>query len=104
MKLLSQIFLVYSWTIICLLLFFLLGIAQFFEQRLSEKHAERPPVRFYPLFIIPIIFFAASALMYLFGPALVVGLFWADALRIIGTIVFVYAGYLLVSTMVGGKT
>ena len=104
MKLFVQILTLYSWGAVCVLLFFLFGIAQFFEQRLSETNSERNRQRYYPYFIAPIVLFALSTILYIFSDQVLVGNLWADLLRIIGSGVFAYAGYSLLNTMLGGKS
>lgn len=104
MKLFIQILMVYSWGAVCVLLFFLYGIAKFFEQRLSETNADRKHQRHYPYFVAPIFLFALSTILYLFSNDLLVGNLWADLLRISGSAIFAYAGYSLLNTMLGGKS
>jgi len=103
MKLLTQILMLYNWGAVCVLLFFLFGIAQFFERRLSEKNSTRKKRLHYPFFLVPIFLFAVSTFIYIFSETLIVGNFWADTLRIIGSAVFAYFGYALFRTMVGGR-
>lgn len=104
MKLLAQFLTLYIWGAVGLLLFFLFGIAQFFEQRLSKKNSSRQTRRHYPFFLIPMGLFAVSAVIYAFSETLIVGNFFADILRIVGGVVFIYAGLSLSKTMVGGRS
>ncbi len=102
--LLAQILTLYTWGAVCGLLFFLFGIARFFEQRRLEKNSPRKKRFYYPLLLLPAILFAVSAIIYAFNQTLIVGNFWADLLRVMGGVVFVYLGYLLVNTMMGGRS
>jgi hypothetical protein len=104
MILLAQLSTLYVWVVVGILLFFLFGIAQFFEQRLSEKNSAPQHLRDYRLFLIPIGLFAVSAVFYLLSAPLIVGSFLADILRIIGSIILAYAGYSLFRKMMGGKS
>ncbi len=104
MKLFIQILTLYSWGAVCVLLFFLFGIAKFFEQRLSETNSDRKHQRNYPYFIAPIVLFALSTILYVFSEGILVGNLWADLLRIGGSAIFAYAGYSLLNTMLGGKS
>jgi hypothetical protein len=105
MKLLAQILTLYNWGAVCVLLFFLFGIARFFEKRLIEKNSNRPKKQFYyPFFLAPVILYGVSALIYAFGETLIVGNFIADLIRIAASLTFAYVGYLLLKTMTGGRT
>ena len=104
MTLLAQILTLYTWGAVCGLLFLLFGIARFFEQRRLEKNSPRKKRFYYPLLLLPAILFAVSAIIYAFDQTLIVGNFWADLLRVIGGSVFVYLGYSLVNTMMGGRS
>jgi hypothetical protein len=109
MMLLAQILTLYTWGAVCGLLFFLFGIARFFEQRRLEKNSPQKKRFYYPLLLLPAVLFAVSAIIYAFDiyafdKPLIVGNFWADLLRAIGGLVFVYLGYSLINTMMGGRS
>ena len=104
MKVLAQLMTLYAWGSVCILLLFLFRIARFFEQRLSEKTGSQKQQRLYPLFLPPIVLYVISALFYAFGDTVIVGNLWGDVFRISGGIIFIYAGYSLINTMVGGRS
>ncbi len=103
MELLNRILTLYNWGVFCILLFFLFGIARFFEQRLSEKKDAKKS-RHYPFFLAPMVLFFISAVIYAMSGNLIVGNQLADMLRIIGGIVFTAVGFALLKTMMGGRT
>ncbi|OQY37623.1 MAG: hypothetical protein B6243_00045 [Anaerolineaceae bacterium 4572_5.2] len=103
MELLNQILTLYNWGVFCILLFFLFWIARFFEQRLSEKKDTKKSL-LYPFFLVPMILFFISAVIYALSGKLIVGNQLADILRIIGGIIFAAVGFALLQTMMGGRT
>ena len=105
MTLITQFLTFYIWGIACILLFFLFGIAQFFEQRLSEKNVSHKRRRHYPLFLVTMGLFAVGAIIYIVNDSTstITGNFYGDGVRIIGSFVFAYAGYALLNTMLGGQ-
>lgn len=86
------------------MLFFVFRIARFFEQRLSKKLAASKKYSYYQYIIIPLALFLISAVIYSLSETLVAGNFIADLMRIIGSIVFGYIGYLLMKNMLGGRS
>jgi len=86
------------------LLLFLFGIARFFEQRRQKKTTGQTTPVIYPLLLIPVVFFAVSAILYTVSGSLIVGLTTADLLRIVGGLILIYVGYSLLNTMVGGHS
>lgn len=104
MKLLSQILNIYNWGAVSVLLLFLFGIARFFEQRLSKKLDASKKYSYYQYIIIPLVLFLASAVIYSRSEILVVGNLAGDGMRIVGSIVFGYIGYLLMKNMLGGRS
>lgn len=104
MKLLSLILMIYNWGVVCILLFFLLGIARFFEERVSRRNVEQKGRSLYQFFLIPVVLFMTSAIIYLFNERLIVGNALADGLRAIGGLILLLIGYSLFNTMMGGKS
>jgi uncharacterized membrane protein len=95
LSLLSNILTLYTWGGIAVLLFFLFAIARFFERKSSRRS-------FYPLFLLPVVFFAGSALRY-FVVGDFVGDLWGDIGRIIGGALVCGLGYFLLNLMTGGR-
>ena len=105
MMLLAQILTLSSWGAVGGLLFFLFVIARFFEQRRLEKNSVTARKRFYyPLLLVAAVLFIVSAVIYAFHETLIVGNFGADLLRITGSLIFIYSGYSLFNTMIGGRS
>lgn len=104
MNFLTQFLTVYIWAVVCLLLFFLFRIALFFEKRLSEKNAVKQQRRYNTFFLAAMLFFAAGAIVYAISGLAIAGNFVGDSLRVIGSLVFAYAGYALLTTMLGGQS
>lgn len=94
-SLISSILALYTWGGVSTLLFFLFAIARFFERRSSRKS-------FYPLFLLPVLLFAGSALRY-FAIGDFVGDPWGDLGRIIGGALVCGLGYFLLNLMTGGR-
>lgn len=97
MNLLTQILTIYNWGVVCVLLFFLFNIARFFEKRSGKK-------QLYPFFLIPIILFAISAIIYAFFVTLPNSNVIADTLRILASFILGFTGYSLLNTMMGGRS
>lgn len=95
LSLLGNILTLYIWGGIAVLLFFLFAIARFFERKSSRRS-------FYPLFLLPVVFFAGSALRY-FVVGDFVGDLWGDIGRIIGGALVCGLGYFLLNLMTGGR-
>jgi len=106
MKSLAQILTIYNWVAVCILLFFLFGIARFFEQRRSEKKNPTGKKRrvYYQLFLVPVVLFITSAVIYTISETVIVGNTLADTLYFIGGLVLTLSGYSLLSTMTGGRS
>ncbi|MFQ5576948.1 MAG: hypothetical protein ACE5G8_08170 [Anaerolineae bacterium] len=100
----AQLLTLYSWGVACILLLFLFAIARFFEQRLLKKTAGNQRQLYYPFILVPIILFAASAIIYAVSDTLVVGNGVADSLRVVASLIFGVTGYSLFNTMMGGRS
>jgi hypothetical protein len=94
-SLFSNILTLYTWGGVAVLLFFLFAIARFFERKASRKS-------FYPLFLLPVVFFVGSALRY-FVVCDFVGDPWGDVGRVIGGALVCGLGYFLLNLMTGGR-
>lgn len=94
-RLLSNILTLYTWGGVSILLFFLFAIARFFERKSSRKS-------YYPLFLLPILLFAGSALRYFFTGDFVSDPM-ADLGRVIGGALVCGLGYFLLNLMTGGR-
>jgi hypothetical protein len=94
-SLLGNILTLYTWGGIAGLLFFLFAIARFFERKSARKS-------FYPLFLLPVVFFVASALRY-FVVGDFVGDPWGDVGRVVGGALVCGLGYFLLNLMTGGR-
>jgi hypothetical protein len=94
-SLLSNVLTLYIGGGIAVLLFFLFAIARFFERKSSRKS-------FYPLFLLPVVFFVGSALRY-FVVSDFVGDPWGDLGHVIGGALVCGLGYFLLNLMTGGR-
>ncbi len=96
MSLVNDILSIYSWGVVCILLFFLFSIARFYEKKSGQST--------YSLaFLIPILLFTLAAIRYVFlGPA-ITGDVWADVMRFLGGITVGGFGLFLLRLMVGGR-
>jgi hypothetical protein len=96
MTLLNSLLTIYSWGIVCILLFFLFSIARFYEKK-SGRHA------FFWAFGVPIVLFVLAAIRYLFLAPAIAGDIWGDALRFLGGITLAGFGYYLLRLMIGDR-
>lgn len=93
MNLLNSILIIYTWGIVCILLFFLFAIARFYEKRSGSRS-------FYLLFIIPIILFVGVTIRYLSLSSIVIaGDLWADIMFFVGGIILIGLGLFLLNLM-----
>jgi hypothetical protein len=95
--LVSSVSILYTWTIVCILVFFLFLIARFYEEKSGRR-------TFYSLFLIPIVLFLAAAIKYAFPEPSLVGDFWGDLLRFVGGVILGGAGLFLLRLMIGGRS
>src|SRR5512134_2788526 len=97
MNLISSLLTVYTWVIVCILLFFLFAIARFYERKSGRQS-------FYASFLLPIILFAIATARYIPLAPAIVGDLWADLLRFAaGTLVGGF-GLLLLRLMMGSRS
>lgn len=94
-SLLTDILALYTWGGISVLLFFLFAIARFFERKSSRKS-------FYPLFLLPIVFFVGGVLRYIVVGDFV-GDLWGDLCRVLGGLLVCGLGYFLLHLMTGDR-
>lgn len=97
MNLVNNILTIYSWGIVCVLLFFLFSIARFYEQKSGKRS-------FYLSFLGPIILFALAAVRYVFLMPDIVGDFWGDIMRFLGGLMLGGFGLFLLKLMTGGRS
>jgi hypothetical protein len=95
-SLISGILTIYSWGVICTLLFFLFAIGRFYEEKSGQRS-------FYRLFLIPIGLFAVAAVEYVRLAPTIAGDFWGDLLRFVGGVILAGAGLFLLRLMIGGR-
>jgi hypothetical protein len=96
-NLVSSILTIYTWGIVCIILFFLLAIARFYENKSGRRS-------FYILFLIPISLFAVAAIRYILLTPNIVGDFWGDLMRGIAGITLGGTGFFLLKLMLGGRS
>jgi hypothetical protein len=91
----ASIMTLYTWGGVAALVLFLFAIARFYEHKAGRRS-------FFPLFLVPMLAFAGSAVRY----AIVgdfVGDWLADAGRLVGSVLLCGLGYHLLSIMMGGR-
>ncbi len=93
----NSILTIYTWGIVCILLFFLYAIARFYEQKSGRRS-------FYWAFFIPMALFALAAIRYVWLAPAIAGDVWADLLHFVGGITLSSLGFFLLKLMVGGRT
>lgn len=97
-ELVNSASIIYTWAVVCILVFFLFAIARFYEQKSGRRS-------YYQFFIIPIGLFAIAALKYAIPPGRnIIGDFWGDGLRFIAGLILGVAGFLLLKLMMGGRS
>lgn len=96
MALLNSALTIYNWGVICFLLGFLFLIAHFYERKSGRKS-------YYQYFLVPILLFALSAILYARSGPLIVGQLIADLSRLLGGIVLLVLGFSLLRLMTGGR-
>jgi hypothetical protein len=94
-SLLVDVLTLYTWGGVSVLLFFLFAIARFFERKSSRES-------YYSLFLLPILFFVASAVRYIVVGDFV-GDLWADLGRVLGGLLVCGLGFYLLNLMTGGR-
>jgi hypothetical protein len=96
MSLVNNLFTIYSWGIVCILLFFLFSIARFYEKKSGRRS-------FFLAFWVPIVLFALAAVRYLIVAPAIAGDFWGDIMRFLGGITLGGLGFFLLRLMIGGR-
>lgn len=97
MSLVNNILTIYSWGVVCILLFFLFAIARFYEKK-SGRHT------YYWSFAGPIILFALAAIRYVFLMPDIVGDVLGDLMRFMGGLLLILFGVFLLRLMTGGRS
>jgi len=87
----------YTWTIFCLLILFLMGIARFYERKAEQRS-------FYGLFSLPIMAFIIATIRYISLGTGMTGDGWGDILRGLGGLVLTGLSIFIFQLMVGKRT
>ena len=96
MNVVNSILTVYSWGIVCILLFFLYKIAQFYEKK-SGRHS------YFWTFLIPAVLFGVAAIRYVYLAPAIAGDPWGDLMKFVGGVMLGGFGFYLLRLMVGGR-
>jgi hypothetical protein len=86
----------YTWGAVCVLLFFLFAIAQFYERKSGHRS-------YYAAFLVSIALFAIAAVRYAPLAPNITGDLWGDILRFFGGLILGVFGLLLLKYMMGGR-
>jgi hypothetical protein len=97
MSLVNNILTIYSWGVVCVLLFFLFSIARFYEKKSGRS-------TYYWSFVGPIILFALAAIRYVFLMPNIVGDVLGDLMRFLGGLLVLLSGVFLLRLMTGGRS
>lgn len=97
MTFVNSILTIYTWGIVCILLFFLYAIARFYEKKSGRRS-------FYWTFFIPMTLFALAAVRYVWLAPAIAGDVWGDLLYFVGGVTLSGSGFFLLRLMVGGRT
>jgi hypothetical protein len=96
MNVVNSILTIYTWGMVCILLFFLYAIARFYERK-SGRHS------YFWAFLIPVILFGLAAFRYVYLAPAIAGDPWGDLMRFVGGITLGGFGFFLLRLMVGGR-
>lgn len=96
MSLVSNVLTIYTWGIVCMLLFFLFSIARFYEKKSGLRS-------YYLSFFGPMILFALAAIRYIFLMPYIAGDLWGDLMRFLGGLMLGGFGLFLLKLMTGGR-
>lgn len=97
MTFINIVLMIYTWIAISILLFFLFGIARFYEIKSGRRS-------FYPAFLVPIVMFGIAAIRYVIIVPTIVGDLWGDATRFVGGLILGGFGLFLLKLMMGGRS
>jgi hypothetical protein len=90
----NSLFTLYSWTVVCGLIFFLFLIGRFYQQKAGKTS-------YYPVYTIPIALFAVAAVIYAWPSAGDIAIFLAGFLRFTAGLILIIAGRFLLKLMIG---
>ena len=96
MNLVNSILTVYTWGVVCILLYFLFAIARFYERKSGRRS-------FFLAFFAPMALFALAAIRYVFIAPAIVGDVWGDIMRLVGGITLGGFGFFLLRLMIGNR-
>jgi Zn-dependent protease with chaperone function len=88
---------IYTWSVVSILLLFLVSIARFYEKKSGKRS-------FYQLFLIPAVFFIIATIRYVFISPSIAGDFFGDMSRFIGGIILIGVSFYLLKLMIGGRS
>jgi hypothetical protein len=95
-NLVSSVSIFYTWTVVCILVYFLFLIARFYEEKSGRR-------TYFWLFLVSIALFAVAAVRYAVPEPSIVGNFWGDLLRFLGGVILGGAGLFLLRLMIGSR-
>ncbi len=96
MTLASVIVTLYTWAIICILLYFLFAIARFYQEKSGRRS-------YYKVYLVAIGLYALAAVRYMWLAPIIVGDFGGDLLRFIAGVIILGAGRYLLELMIGRR-
>ncbi len=96
MIVLNSILTVYTWGIVCIILYFLFLIGRFYEQKSGRRS-------FYRVVFIPLILFALTGLRYAWLASVVSGDWWGDMMRFVAGVTLGSFGIFLLRLMTGDR-
>jgi hypothetical protein len=96
MTLVSTILTYYTWGVVCVLIFFLFTIAQFYERKSGHRS-------YYPAFLAAMALLVGAAIRYAGLAPLITGDLWGDLARLVGGVILTVFGLLLLKYMMGGR-
>lgn len=85
---------IYNWIAVSLLIFCLLLIARFYQEKSRQKS-------YYQIYLLPIALFVVTGFYYTWQSPQMAGVQWADILRFLAGITLVTAGNKLLILMIG---
>jgi hypothetical protein len=96
MALVSAILTYYTWGVVCILLYFLFVVAQFYERKSGQRS-------YYLAFLAAMALLAIAAVRYAALAPAITGDDWGDLLRLAGGLILMIFGLLLLKFMLGGR-
>jgi hypothetical protein len=97
MALVSGFLTLYTWVIVCLILYFLFAIARFYQEKSGQRS-------YYAVYLAAIALYSLAALRYAWLAPVIVGDFLGDLLRFAAGITVISAAYFLLNLMIGKRS